>query len=108
MSHILDATSFLEPSYELAKRIAKEVANTQSFILHELPNELHITQAQFNSLMNLEESVSYMSAVNGIPTLELAGTVKKAYIFYTPHNAMDVVVVDAPATNTPESGNRFV
>ena len=105
MGNVLDATGFLEIRYDLAKRIAKEVAKTQRFFIHELPNELHITKAQFDTLTGLEESKSYMSSVD-LPDAILPGPVKKAYIFYTPLNAMDVVVVDDPSRNTAESGNR--
>lgn len=103
MSNKLDVSSYPERGRELASRIEKDVQRTQKWFIHELPNELHLTLEQFNSLLPLEEQRSYISAVEGIPDLGGAGTTKKAYIFYTPSNAMDVVVIDDIDSNLKEN-----
>jgi hypothetical protein len=102
MSNSLDVTNFPEQGDELVKAVEKHIAGTQRWIVHDLPNEIHITRAQFESMMKAKNGTSYMSAVTN-PELKV-GAVKKAYIFFTPHNAMDVVIVDDQRKNLPEAG----
>jgi hypothetical protein len=93
----LDATGFDQRGPELVDKIAAAVARTQRYFQSELPNTLQITQEQFDSLMTVEQKTSYMAAVNMGDMYP--GLTKKAYIFYTPLNAMDVDVVDQPRSN---------
>lgn len=96
----LDITGYLELGKDLAKRIQGDVARTQTGFMTDLPNTLYLTNAQFDMLMGLQNQRSYMSAIN----MKEPGQVKKAYIYYTPHNAMDVVIVDEEKSNLPEAG----
>lgn len=100
---VLDATGLDGEGKHLIQAISDKVKRTQLFIIQDLPNELHITRKQFDSMMNVKNSVSYMSSVESPDNL-FSSTVKKAYIFYTPHNAMDVIVVDDDKKNLPEAG----
>lgn len=88
----LDATEFKETGKDLITKIAKEVKATQSTVIRELPNELLITQSQFDDLMRQKEGRSYISAIDNPFHNHIIGKVQKAHIFYTPHNVMDVKV----------------
>jgi hypothetical protein len=103
--YVLDATTLPETGWDLAKRIEKAVLKTQTGFMRPLPNELHITNAQFESIMHAKNSTSYMASVTNPAANWTSGKFKKAYLFYTPHNAMDVVIVDEPDRNLAEAGN---
>lgn len=99
--HTLDVSDYEELGKHLAKKIEQAVLDTQIYIVRDLPNELRLTNDQFESLMKAQNQTSYMTAVDGLPSL--VGKVEKAYIFYTPFNAMDVVVVDKPSKTLLEN-----
>lgn len=90
----LDVSDFKQTGEALVKAIADHVQATQLVLIRELPNELVITQAQFDNLMTLKNGTSYMSAVDIPSHIKSLGRVKKAYMYFTPFNAMDVKIKD--------------
>lgn len=76
----LDITDFKKHGMELAEEINSAVWSTQRLIIQPLPDEIVMTQSQFNEL----------SKLSGMD--EMYGT--EGHIWYTRHNVMEVVVRD--------------
>lgn len=77
----LDITDFKEQGVELAKAIENAVKDTQRVVIRELPNELLMTQAQFDDLQKV--------------TGTFESYIPDYYMFKTKLNVMEVRVKDA-------------
>jgi hypothetical protein len=73
----IDITDWKMKDDELKLEILKAVRSTQSLVIQPLPNRLVMTKSQYDMLQ---------------PDPDLRGIYPKEQIYYTPDNAMDVII----------------
>lgn len=81
MSNSLDITDLKQKTYEeLGKAIIQAVKDTQSVVIRELPNELHMTRKQFKIMQKDPEMWNVANTQD--------------FLYHTPLNVMEVRVND--------------
>lgn len=78
MFNVLDITDFKEKGTALKKAIVEAVKGTQSVVIRELPNQIVMTQKQYDELKP------------GFNVQEFSG--QEYYMYQTPYNVMEIEV----------------
>lgn len=82
----LDITDYKESGQKLKKRIENEVRDTQTVVVHALPNKIIMTQRQYNDLSGQPEM------------MDMVGEGQSYWLYRTKLNVMEVEIKEGTAS----------